>query len=376
MIFSKRSLLSASILVMLSLTVPAATAYSSDPAATATPPSAAVTTASTTTALNLRPEPNTAKPPIAVIPGGATIDVFGRNEAATWLSVAYQGHQGWVSAAYVVLASGKPSDLPIVGSQPPSTSQEPVPSGPYTGYITNVGPHLDSIYLYGQQLGKNPQAFSKVGDCEMEFRWFLQDFDAGVYDLGDYQYLQTVLAQFPGSFAHLGQVAHAGMSSSAIFQDIWSDPAICNPGETPLACEYRTHRPSIALMMLRTIDKDAVANGQFYYEVTRATHYSIEQGVIPVLQTIPYWGPTNPDTMAINDVIRQVAMENNVPLWDFWVTSEQLPNRGVTSDYHIDRPADGNGTTFFTPDKMQIAANRRNLEALEVLHAILAEVQN
>ena len=376
MLLSKKILLSILVLGMLVLTVPAAAAYASGPAVTATISSDAVTTARTITSLNLRPEPSTARPPIAVIPRGTTIDVLGRNEAARWLSVTYRGQQGWVSAYYVVLASGQPSDLPVVGSQPSAPPQEPAPSDPYTVHLSNVGPQLDAIYQRGQQLGNNPHVFTKVGDCEMEFKWFLQDFDAGVYDLGSYQYLQGVLTQYAGSFAYKGQVANAGMSSSAIFQDYWSDPAICYPGETPLACEYRTRKPSVALIMLRTIDRNAVANGQFYSEVTRATWDSIERGVIPVLQTIPYWGPTNPDTMAINDVIRRVATENNVPLWDYWVTSEQLPNRGVTVDYHIDRPADGSGVTFFTADRMQIAANRRNLEALEVLHAVLTEVQN
>jgi uncharacterized protein YraI len=226
---------------ILTLTAPAAAAYASGPVEAVTVPSDAVTTARTTTSLNLRPEPSTTRRPIAVIPRGTTIDVLGRNEAARWLSVVYRGQQGWVSAYYVVLASGQPSDLPVVGVQssapPPQVS---APSDPYAVHLSNVGPQLDVIYQRGQQLGNNPHVFTKVGDCEMEFKWFLQDFDAGVYDLGSYQYLQGVLTQFAGSFAYKGQVANAGMSSSAIFQDYWSDPAICYPGETPLACEYRT----------------------------------------------------------------------------------------------------------------------------------------
>jgi hypothetical protein len=219
----------------------------------------------------------------------------------------------------------------------------------------------------------NSHAFSKVGDCEMAFSTFLQSFDAGVYNLGDYQYLGGVLTQFAGSFAHLGQVANAGMSSSALFQSYWSDPALCNLDETPLACEYRTHRPSVALIMIRTLDQNAIANGQFHYEVTQAVRYSIDQGVIPVLSTIPYWGPTNPDVTVMNDIVRRVAAENNVPLWDYWVTSEQLPNRGVTQDYHISDPA-YTRATFFDSDSLQMAVTRRNLEALEVLHAILTQV--
>jgi hypothetical protein len=255
-----------------------------------------------------------------------------------------------------------------------SYTQVPVSPGlPYSGHISNVGSYLNTIYMHGQQLGNNPRAFSKIGDCEAAFPVFLQDFDKGNYDLVDYQYLGVVLSHFAGSFGHVGQAADGGMSSTALLNSLWADPDACNPEETPLACEYRTHRPSIALIMVRTIDANAVANGQYHSELTQIVQYSLGQGIIPVLSTVPYWGPWNPDTTLINDTIRRVASENNVPLWDFWVTSEQLPNRGVTQDYHIADPAYPRAT-FFDAESLQMAVTRRNLEALEVLHAVLTQV--
>jgi hypothetical protein len=255
-----------------------------------------------------------------------------------------------------------------------SYTQVPASPGlPYSGHISNVGSYLNTIYMHGQQLGNNPRAFSKIGDCEAAFPVFLQDFDKGNYDLVDYQYLGVVLGHFAGSFVHVGQAADGGMSSTALLNSLWADPDVCNPGETPLACEYRTHRPSVALIMVRTIDANAVANGQYHSELTQIVQYSLGQGIIPVLSTVPYWGPWNPDTSLINDTIRRVASENNVPLWDFWVTSEQLPNRGVTQDYHIADPAYPRAT-FFDADSLRMAVTRRNLEALEVLHAVLTQV--
>ncbi len=249
----------------------------------------------------------------------------------------------------------------------------PVSSGQYSGHLANIGPHLKTIYARGQQLGNNPRAFSKIGDCEAAFPTFLQDFDKGTYDLADYEYLEVVLKHFTGSFKHVGEAADGGMSSTALLNAFWANPDTCEAGETPLACEYRTHKPSIALIMVRTIDINAVENGQYHNELTSIVQYTLDQGIIPVLSTIPYWGPQNPDTALINDTIRQVAAEKNVPLWDFWVTSEQLPNRGVTQDYHIADPA-YQRATFFDADSLRMGVTRRNLEALEVLHAVLAQV--
>lgn len=47
------------------------------------PPAAPATTGRTVSPVNLRPAPNTSQPPIIVIPGGKTVDVYGRNAAAT-----------------------------------------------------------------------------------------------------------------------------------------------------------------------------------------------------------------------------------------------------------------------------------------------------
>jgi hypothetical protein len=243
---------------------------------------------------------------------------------------------------------------------------------PYTGHFSYVGPHLQAVYRYGQQLGNNPNAFAKIGDCEAAFPVFLQDFDLGNYNLGAYSYLNGVLNRFSGSFLHVGEAADGGMSSSALLNPIWADPTACNAGESPLACEYRRHRPSIALIMVRTLDRNAISNGQYHWELTQIVQYSLSQGIIPVLSTMPYWGPNNPDTTLINDNIRRVAAENNIPLWDFWLTSEQLPNRGVTQDYHINDP-NYTRSAFFDADSLQMTVTRRNLEALEILHAILTQ---
>jgi hypothetical protein len=241
---------------------------------------------------------------------------------------------------------------------------------PYTGHFSGIGTSLKAIYQQGQSYGNNPRGISKIGDCEAAFPVFLQGFDAGTYDLGSYQYLNSVVSYFSGSFKRVGYAADGGMSSSALLNPIWANPNVCNSGESPLACEYRLNTPSVALIMTRTLDQAALDNGQFHYELTQIVQYTINQGIIPVLSTTTYWGPNNPDAQQINDIIRQVAAENGIPLWDFWLTSETLPNRGVTQDYHIADPA-YTRSTYFDAESLQMAVTHRNLEALEILHAIL-----
>jgi len=345
------------------------------------PAHAPATTVTANVAVRVRTGPATTYPQIGVVYPSVTVPVTGRNSSISWLYVEYlPGKTGWL-AAWLVTPNGDLSSLPVVTSG--STTQPPVstpPPGPafnptgYVGHYSNVSTNVKTIYSLGQQMGNNSYAFSKVGDCEASFPDFLQDFDKGTYNLGSYSYLQPVIARYPGSFGHVGQAANAGMSSMALLQPIFADPKYCNAGETPLACEYRLQKPSVALIMVRTLDQNSIANGTFYYEVNQIVQYSTSHGVIPVLSTMPYWGPYNPDTNVINDVIRRVANANNIPLWDFYASAETLPGRGVTQDYHINDPA-YTRAGYFDATSLQMGVTRRNLEALEVLHAVLAQIQ-
>ena len=59
------------------------------------------------------------------------------------------------------------------------------------------------IYQRGLEMGNNPQAFSKVGDCQTSTDFFLVDFDhAGQYSLGDeYAELQSTIETESACFA-------------------------------------------------------------------------------------------------------------------------------------------------------------------------------
>ena len=68
-----------------------------------------------------------------------------------------------------------------------------------------------AIYKMGQLMGNNPNAFSKVGDCNSTLPYFLEDFDnPDIYRLGDYGELQETIDYFTGSFSRESLAAKIG----------------------------------------------------------------------------------------------------------------------------------------------------------------------
>jgi uncharacterized protein YraI len=374
--FPNKPLLLAHVLGMLILTAPAAAAHASGPATTATIPSDAITTARTITALNLRPEPNTTRPPIAVIPGGATIDVLGRNNAATWLFAVYQGQQGWVSAYYVVLASSTPSDLPIVSpSGTPTTPTIPTtPATTFSPYIHNITPHARQIYLDGQAKGNHADVFSKVGDSITVSWAFLNKIGDGIYALNDYGYLQPAVTYFSGAAARTGNsfnntsLAAVEGWTSADLLDPSHAAAMC-PGLSPLACEYSLVRPSVAIIMIGTNDANRWLNrGAFAANLGQIVQTSIDYGVIPVLSTIPH--NSEADVQPYNEIIVATAVALDVPWMDFYAASANLPDHGNDPDGVHPSVPPTHDPTHFTAETLQYGFTVRNLLALHMLDAV------
>ncbi|MFN3310006.1 MAG: hypothetical protein ACK44E_12440, partial [Anaerolineales bacterium] len=122
--------------------------------------------------------------------------------------------------------------------------------------VPTLPERVKEIYLLGLEKGNHPNAFSKVGDCGSTPSWFLGDFDRGprFYNLGEYTYLQTVIDYYRGSFERTSLAALAGYNTSSVLTPLWSNKEFCENDEAPLACEYRLHRPSIALITLGAND--------------------------------------------------------------------------------------------------------------------------
>jgi hypothetical protein len=230
--------------------------------------------------------------------------------------------------------------------------------------IPVIGQAPLQIYQHGLQLGNNPHAFSNVGDCGSTPAWFLGDFDRGTkfYDLGAYQDLQGVIQQFKGAFERTSLAGRAGFNASSVFATIWSDRSQCQANEGPLACEYRVNRPSMAFIMLGS--NDVWHPDTFEPQMRKIIEYSIQNGVIPILSTK---ADNDEGNESINATIAKLAVEYDIPLWNFWRAVQDLPDKGLQDDgVHLT----WGPNRFSDPAVMKRAWPVRNLTALQTLDAV------
>ncbi len=227
----------------------------------------------------------------------------------------------------------------------------------------DVQQNVRQIYVRGQALGRNPHAFSKVGDSTMLWPLFLVNFDWRQYRLGEFAHLQRTIDRFPGSFSRESLAVRKGMHTWGQFDPAQADQAQCLPTEGPLACELRVNNPSFALIRLGA--NDSLDPAQFEPAMRRLLDTCIASGVVPILGTKPdhYEGSEN----TINRMIRRLATEYRVPLWDFDLAAETVPGRGLQPDgLHL---IEGGTDDFGNSDSFQHIGPVEDLSALMTLDA-------
>jgi hypothetical protein len=193
-----------------------------------------------------------------------------------------------------------------------------------------------AIYQLGLSLGNDPTNFSKVGDCQA-----IKSVLMGIYDQPDRYilaeneaYLQETIDHFTGSFNRDGQGVRGGYNAAAVLSPIWADPEACQPGESPIKCEERIHNPSFVIISLevwwegRTVER--------YEEYMRQIiEFYIDNGVVPILSTK---ADNVEGDHRINLATARLAYEYHIPLWNFWLAVQPMPNHGIdpTRDgFHI-----------------------------------------
>lgn len=228
--------------------------------------------------------------------------------------------------------------------------------------IPAVSDKIIEVYQYGQYLGNNPQAFSKIGDGQISTDWFFTNFDLGYYDLGNYLKLSQVISEFSGSFKHRSQAAQSGFTTTLILDPLVADKKACFLGETPLECELRLHKPSFSFISLGT--NQVWQPEVFEFELRLIIEQLLFQGVIPILSTK---ADNLESDHRINLIIAELSVEYSLPLWNFWQTVQHLPQHGLQTDGEHLTYATPN---FSDPDNMRTAWAWRNLTALQVLDAV------
>jgi len=176
-----------------------------------------------------------------------------------------------------------------------------------------------------------------------------------------------VIDFFHGSFNHDSVSVRVGLHSWTLFDPTWSDKTRCQANEAPLPCEIRLQNPSILFIRLGSNDYGVPA--LFDESIREAVEYALDQGVIPVIGTKADRGEGDDSN---NELLRQIAADYHLLLWDFDLLAGTMPGRGLDADnIHM--------TGFYShdytqPEAFQSGHAMHNLSALMVLDTIWKEV--
>jgi hypothetical protein len=235
----------------------------------------------------------------------------------------------------------------------------------------DVRAHVLEIYDRGQEIGRDPRAFSKIGDSTIESINFFARFDGAdgqeTYDLGEYAYLERIIDYYTGSFGREGFALVRGLNTWSIFDPFWADDEACLGGETVIDCEFRLHNPSVVLIRLGSNDS---APDLFDENLRLIVEHAIEQGVVPILATRP--DQTEEQNDQINASIRDVARDYDVPLWDLAKLLATIPNAGVSTDgVHLTPYYSYDFTTEEAFERGNALQNLSGLLALDTVYQLI-----
>ena len=278
--------------------------------------------------------------------------------------------------------------LPSVTQTPPDFTETPVPAVTETleedgatqvsvptdfpepwmnmPVVPEISDRVREIYHEGQARGRNPQAFSKIGDCQNVTDYYLSVFEnSDSYTLGEeFQYLQPTIDHYQGSFGRESLAVEGGFNVAAVLSPFRADQKQCSPQWSPLTCEIRRHNPSLVIISFEEWwgKKSAETYAGYMRTVVEQT---IARDVVPILTT-------KADNLegdhSINKAIVDIAREYEIPLWNFWRAAHVLPDHGLKEDgFHLTYKHHCNH--FDDPLCMEHAWTWRNLTALQTLHA-------
>ena len=356
------------------------------PLETSTPSPDAIVKSSAS-GLRLRTQPNTDSNVLTNLSANSVLTIIGRNGDSDWLQVIAPNRQrGWAMAQFLDVYVDV-LRLPVTfGSSSTSNADEIPPSQP-TNVISNITDQAQRIFDRGLSVGNRANVFSKIGDSLTVATWAFYPIGWGQQQLGTYGYLQPAIDYFSAetvrdntnSFSNIPLAADNQWTTSDLLNPALGDPEICGSNETPLDCEFRIVRPSIALIMIGTNDVGVLDSATYRQNLETILDKTIARSVLPVLSTLPRRGGYDAPIDEFNTIIRQTAQQYQIPIWEFNRALAPLPDNGLDDDgVHLSYPpveiGQWEATVNFADNNLDYGYNMRNLSALQVLDAIWRQV--
>jgi hypothetical protein len=348
---------------------------------------------------NLRTGPGRNFDVITTLPVKVPLIIEGRDNPRTWVLIHTQDgkFRGWIIVKLLRFENGvNVANFPVSG-ETLNAPAVPIPAdggsggdggtfptgdlnAPFIPKISaGVRASMRVIAAKGRALGNNPRVFSKVGDCMTDHWAFLSQIGWGRYNLNQYGYLQEVIGYFMvspregvGSPWDVDSLAaHNGFNSAAVLDPAFADPNICLKDESPLECEYRLNKPSVAIIMFGTADVIVMTPGQFNKYLRDVVKRTMDRGIVPILNTFPENPSLAEKSRQFNQIIVKIANEKRIPLINLAGALKPLPMQGVQENgIHLTIPADESQSTNFDANNLQYGYTVRNLLTLEALNAV------
>ncbi len=316
-----------------------------------------------------------------IVRAGEPLTIIERTPVGNWLRIRreaigdLEAITGWIMTGYVNL----PEDFRFTtlsfntGVRDANIANVPDPdlaSLYRTPVVPFIHPSMTGVFRRGQANGQEASVVTKVGDSNSASRPYLPPSDQAVYDLGPYNFLYDTVEFYGESFQTGSIAAQVGLNTFAVFDPMWASSSQCEPDETPLICEYRVSKASVALIMFGPNDVRRLTTDEFRTQMTQIVRETLDYGVIPVLSTFS----ANPEgsnwykSIGFNQAVIDIANQFNVPVINLWSAARALPRYGVgDDDVHL---TVAGGSVRLRGQESRYGASLQNLLVLVTLDRI------
>lgn len=275
---------------------------------------------------------------------GLPISITERNHTGMWVHIVRKADEqvvqdGWVISAFLnrddSLQFGDiPINATIEDADPSTVNSKSMASLYAVPVIPTISDAMVEVYKKGQALGNISSAITKVGDSLSENVQYLMPMSNPERKLGPYGYLADTVDYYGGSVATASVAARLGMSTYGVVDPFWADKKLCQPGETPLDCEYRLKKPSVAFIMFGPNDVRSMTEDKYAGQMRQIIEDTLAHGTIPVISTFSahpdeefFWQSIN-----FNLQLVSLAQEYQIPLINLWAAARVLPEYGLDRD--------------------------------------------
>jgi len=187
-------------------------------------------------------------------------------------------------------------------------------------------PKTQPYYEFSLYYGNLPTHFSVVGDSHSATNLFIAPIPQ-FHGVGSYD---------PDQYSRKSLAASNGWDGNQLLDENLSLKPLCGEYETPIDCELRINKPVIAFVMFGTncVVSDVCSTKDFENNLYSVIQVITSHGVIPILTTLPdnLRGDYYHKNIDFNKVIRNMAFDFEIPLWDYWSQIHNMENYGLSSD--------------------------------------------